>query len=55
MYYSIRNVFIISIFILLMLMLMLVIITSIDKNKNNIFNYGECKIMQYYMIITTPY
>jgi|LakMenE22Apr09ns_1017241.scaffolds.fasta_scaffold84597_1 hypothetical protein len=54
MYYSIRNVFIISIFILL-LMLMLVILTSIDKNKNNIFNYGECKIMQYYMIITTPY
>jgi hypothetical protein len=36
MYYSIRNVFIISIFILLlmlMLMLMLVILTSIDKNK----------------------
>ena len=52
MYYSIRNVFIISIFIL-------VILTSI--HKKNFFNHDDtndndkCKIMQYYMIITTPH
>ena len=48
MYYSIRNVFIISIVIL-------VILTSIHKKKYFNDDNDKCKIMQYYMIITIPH